>query len=46
MVQIAIVTGTTRPGTKAPAVADWVLARSMGQAKALSTGIAPPWSEI
>ena len=34
MVKIAIVTGTTRPGTKAPAVADWVQARSAGQVQA------------
>ena len=31
MVKIAIVTGTTRPGTKAPAVADWILAQSSSQ---------------
>jgi len=32
MIEIAVVTGTTRPGTKSPAVADWVESHARGRA--------------
>lgn len=31
MIRIAVVTGTTRPGTKSPAVADWIAAHAAGR---------------
>lgn len=37
MIKIAVVTGTTRPGTKAPAVADWVVEQAEGRQDAQFT---------
>jgi NAD(P)H-dependent FMN reductase len=37
MIEIAVVTGTTRPGTKSPAVADWVTGHASSRADLRAT---------
>jgi NAD(P)H-dependent FMN reductase len=39
MIEIALVTGTTRPGTKAPAVVDWVISHARTRPDACFTSL-------
>jgi NAD(P)H-dependent FMN reductase len=39
MIRIAVITGTTRPGTKAPAVAEWIIAQAKDRVDAEFIGL-------